>query len=360
MLAGVEGNNLHDFIELYNPTLEIIDLKGYSLWYQLKEEDEPALVHVWDESYLVPPFGHFLLGQEGQDFGIRPDLVINQPLQPARGGLILKDPAREVVDSLGWGNAPQSAIEGSPAEKMTNGISLSRRLFGGLTQTTMPPISFLMNRPDPENTGSPTIPVIDLSGEIRPDSRGARFGNPRRGIRAIQSRLQQRHRSTAGRFLSYPSPSRMNSRSPPATKRGIPHRSDPHLGTDRNWKAGKKSIRHHRQSPADLLQPGDPQLLRPGRKLADLPNFGPPLPTNIEGGSIPIEIARTLIGQEVVMEGIATMYVGGFFAGSGAKFYISDDTGGAQVYVAGAGNTLGSRLATGCASRVLPPLPRGA
>lgn len=49
VLAGVEGNNLHDFIELFNPTIEIIDLKGYALWYQLKDEDEPTLVHFWDE-----------------------------------------------------------------------------------------------------------------------------------------------------------------------------------------------------------------------------------------------------------------------------------------------------------------------
>jgi len=35
IMAGVNGNNNYDFIELYNPTWEIIDLKGYSLWYQL-------------------------------------------------------------------------------------------------------------------------------------------------------------------------------------------------------------------------------------------------------------------------------------------------------------------------------------
>jgi predicted extracellular nuclease len=71
-----------------------------------------------------------------------------------------------------------------------------------------------------------------------------------------------------------------------------------------------------------------------------IPAFGPPLPTDIAGGSIPIEIARELIGQEVVVEGIATMYVGGFYAGSGAKFYLTDGTAGIQTYVAGAGNTL--------------------
>ncbi|MBE0688134.1 MAG: hypothetical protein IH585_19225 [Anaerolineaceae bacterium] len=34
ILAGVEGNNNLDFIELYNPTQEMENLQGYSLWYQ--------------------------------------------------------------------------------------------------------------------------------------------------------------------------------------------------------------------------------------------------------------------------------------------------------------------------------------
>ena len=42
------------------------------------------------------------------------------------------------------------------------------------------------------------------------------------------------------------------------------------------------------------------------------------------------------------------MYVGGFYAGSGAKFYVEDESGGVQVYVSGAGESLvvplGSRV----------------
>ena len=71
-----------------------------------------------------------------------------------------------------------------------------------------------------------------------------------------------------------------------------------------------------------------------------LPAFNGPFFGEIGGGPIPISTARELIDKEVVVEGISTMYVGGFFAGSGAKFYLEDDTGGIQVYVSGAGATL--------------------
>jgi hypothetical protein len=169
VLAGVEGNNLYDFIELYNPTAEIIDLKGYALWHLLKDGDEEILVHVWDQTALVPPFGHYLLGQEGEDFSIEADLRINQPLLPQRGGLILKGPDRAVVDSLGWGNAPAAAIEGQPAPAMENDISLERApgaTDGNFTDTDNNAADLTLNSsPSPQNSGSATTPC---RGSIAP------------------------------------------------------------------------------------------------------------------------------------------------------------------------------------------------
>jgi DNA/RNA endonuclease YhcR with UshA esterase domain len=71
---------------------------------------------------------------------------------------------------------------------------------------------------------------------------------------------------------------------------------------------------------------------------ADLPvAFAPPVTIAVSGGAIPIGVARTLPpGQVVTIEGVATMYTGGFFAGStGTKFYMEDESGGVQVYVPG-------------------------
>ncbi len=71
-----------------------------------------------------------------------------------------------------------------------------------------------------------------------------------------------------------------------------------------------------------------------------LPSFSGPFNGEIGGGPIPIQTARDLVDQEVVVQGTSTMYVGGFYAGSGAKFYLEDESGGVQVYVPNAGNTL--------------------
>ena len=60
------------------------------------------------------------------------------------------------------------------------------------------------------------------------------------------------------------------------------------------------------------------------------------LPLAVEGGAIPIGTARTLVGKTVTVEGVATMYTDGFYAGStGTKFYLEDETGGIQAYCPG-------------------------
>ena len=68
----------------------------------------------------------------------------------------------------------------------------------------------------------------------------------------------------------------------------------------------------------------------------DARSYGPLQHIVIDSGTVPIEAARTLVGNIVTIEGTATMYTGGFFAGTtGVKFYIEDETGGVQVYVPG-------------------------
>jgi DNA/RNA endonuclease YhcR with UshA esterase domain len=64
--------------------------------------------------------------------------------------------------------------------------------------------------------------------------------------------------------------------------------------------------------------------------------YGPLSQVIMAGGSVPIAQARELIGTVVSVEGVVTMYAGGFFAGSSStKFYVEDETGGIQVFADG-------------------------
>ena len=90
MLAGIDGNNNYEFIELYNGDSEPVNLAGWSLWYQLTPDRNPEPVYRWEGESLLPGRGHYLLVHEGEDVGVAADAVFALPLF-AKGGLLLRD-----------------------------------------------------------------------------------------------------------------------------------------------------------------------------------------------------------------------------------------------------------------------------
>jgi len=64
------------------------------------------------------------------------------------------------------------------------------------------------------------------------------------------------------------------------------------------------------------------------------PTLGGPVRVSVEGGSIPIGALKDLVGKDLAIEGTATMFTGGYYAGTGnVKFYLEDETGGVMVWV---------------------------
>lgn len=338
ILAGEQGNNQADFIELYNAGTEIANLEGYSLWFQLKDGDEEVLVARWEESALVPPLGFYALALEGQEFEVLPDLYFNQPLVPSRGGLSLRS-GEEIIDQLSWGSGPTVLAEGSPAPGMTPGAALLRRSApdnGGFLDSNDNADDFeLIADPVLKNTGSlinyPAAGLLQLSIEIPPLVKpGDQFqidykisNNTGIDLQGLQFRL--------------PIPETFSLEGGDI---------EPHL--EGNQVVGTISSLENGavlQGSIDLRAEYtfSDFSLHNSYLAADnwpLPSFAGPFYGKIGGGAIPIATARELVDKEVVVQGISTMYVGGFYAGSGAKFYIEDESGGVQVYVAGAGSSL--------------------
>lgn len=166
VLAGAQGNNNFDFIELHNPgTAAPFDLKGAALWYQLADGNDETLVYQWDAHALIPPQGHYLLARSGEDFGITPDAWIDEPMVPQRGSLQIRSEAGEELDSLTWGNGSQAYTEGEAALAMENGVSLERAPggeAGNASDANQNNIDFILNQnPNPQNSGSPTTPLVE-------------------------------------------------------------------------------------------------------------------------------------------------------------------------------------------------------
>jgi hypothetical protein len=345
VLAGVEGNKNREFIELYNtsPT-KPVDIEGWTLWYQLEEGKDERILYRWQEKALVSPQGHYLLGRTGEDFGLPADAYFETSLATSRGGLLLRKPDDALGDSLSWGADPQRYGEGDRAPAMDRGVSLERKPGGddsNAVDTGDNRADFTLNaQPRPQGTGSRTTPLaeahldVSLSGpeEVEP-------GSEYQYVLEVTNHSGQEIHDLRGEV---PLPEEIH----------ILSASDGFIveGSLAAWKAEVLEPEQTLSSQLTVQAPWTYISTKVASYFVkaedwEVPSFGGPVRTTIAGGSIPVETARTLVGKEVAVEGIATMYTGGYYAGGGnTKFYLEDETGGIQVWVPGGQNKVEVQL----------------
>ena len=326
LLPGVPGNNDMEFIELYNAGAQVVDLDGWSLSYRADDKQEAEVVYAWEGRADIPAHGHYLLARLGQEIGALGDAEYDTPLFGKKGELMLQNPDGETVDALAWGKG-----SGSPAPAPKDGASLERRPGGddgNGANSGDNADDFASNAsPTPQNSGSPITPLPDerlvmhleaptsvepggelvYSVEIQNLS-GGPVGDARVLI-PIPAEFDVVSLPSGGRQAEGWIEWTVAELADGATEKGI-------IALQSPW------------TYLDTMVEGYYVEARGG----ELHAYGPPLPLAIEGGSIPIATARVLEGKTVTVEGVATMYTGGFYAGGGAKFYLEDETGGIQVY----------------------------
>ncbi len=361
VLAGVDGNNNYEFIEFYNTSATTpIDLEGWTLWYQLEEGEEERILYRWTEPTVVPPHGHYLLGRAGEEYGVSVDAAFDISLATSRGGLLLRMADDTPSDSLAWGDKPQTYGENALPASLDKGFSLERKPGGGAgnaVDSEDNASDFALNAaPNPQGVGSPIVPLpeqrleisLNVPSTVHPgDTYGYALtitNNTEQVLHGVQAELM------------------------------LPKEIEI-LSAANAFEVAGKTVTWHK----DELSPGETAsaqitvqapLTYVTTRVSnyyvqaqdwDTPAYGSPVQTLITGGSIPIETSRTLLNKEVAVEGIATMYTGGYYAGGGnTKFYLEDETGGIQVWVPGGDGAVEVKLGDRVRVQGTPTLYRGA
>ena len=340
LIPGVQGNNNYEFIELYNAGTQPLNLQDWSLWYRMAESQEEKLVYTWSVRNDVPGYGHYLLVREGQDIGVAPDAVFSTPIFERKGGLILRNTAGQAVDALGWGSAPADYFEGEPAPDPGGAGSLERKPGGaagnGVDTDNNAADFTMLAEPDPQSRASAItpLPVERLEIGIEPPASVSPGTEFEMGITVINKT------GAAARDVRIflPLPAGFDVVKLPPQVEALDEGGLKSI----TWDAGTLGIGEEAHTLVNLRSPWSYGVIPIVGHYVESPDFplrtyGTALPIAVEGGAIPIATARTLTGQIVTVEGVATMYTGGYFAGStGTKFYIDDGTGGIQVYCPGA------------------------
>lgn len=330
LLPGVPGDNNREFIELYNAGLTAVSLQNWTLWYQLSDTQDEQLVYRWNRAVDVPPYGHLLLVREDAQFDILADGRFDIPIFEGKGGLILRDGENNLVDTLGWGpDAPVSTIAGTPAIAPRDGGSIERLPGGndgnGQNSDNNEADFFVQAAPMPQNSGSITTPAVeDLlifleAPELLPPGEQFDLNVLVKNVSAVDTAVT----------INFPIPDYFE-------MIGMPEGAE--LVNGRLiWTVPAVASEETVPSTITLESPFTyiDTLFSSYFATADglVSGYGAPTLVEMGGGSVPISIARDLIGSTVTVEGVATMYTGGFFAGSSStKFYIEDETGGIQVF----------------------------
>ena len=321
----------HDFVELYNAQPDPINLNGYRLVYQLGTTQKDLPVFTFDGDFWLSGYHHALLVRDGDDVGIRADGTFEQQLNIKTGGIGLYDPAGNLVDAVAWGKAPAALTEGSPLDAMPKDAAFER-LPGGdggnFTDTDDNAADFTVTAPNPRASIGGPLPAPKHPLAVRliaPDS--AEPGQ------TFDYQLQVENRTghdLAGLSVTLPLPADLT----------VQNISDggTAAGNEIEWTVDALADGESLTRAVTVQAPWTYTTFRVDHYQvagSDLPHpaFGAAAITDITGGVVPIAVARTLPGgTRVTIEGVATMYTGGFYAGGGnTKFYIQDDTGGIQV-----------------------------
>lgn len=345
VLAGVQGNNNYEFIELYNRSNQIVDIQGWALWYRLAASREDVFVYRWTAPTLIPPYGHILLSLPGQDLGLPVDAVYETPINTNGGGLQLRQTDGTVLDMLAWGKAPENFYEGQPAPAMQNGVGLERLPGGDLgnaADSDDNSLDFvLQSNPNPQNTASQMTPLSQQRLEMTVSApANAEPGTEYEYVITVANYTGQ---GIPNPVVFFTLPSELTIVDtiysvPPAEELVLLGEGSVMPGAFTTSLAPLADG----ESQTITLRVAVPWTyftaeLRNALVQAETwstPAFAGRVSTVISGGKIPIGTARGLMDADLVVEGVATMYTGALYAGTGnVKFYLQDETGGIQIQV---------------------------
>ena len=131
------NDNYNEWIELYNPTNQSINISGWNIIDNFAEDDLEGDFDHGNGTTIIPPHGYAIISDHGttiyENFSISDkavriyvdDASIGNGLGNDQDKLILKNSTGQIIDALEWGYN-YSDVPGAPADVVDEGHSLTR------------------------------------------------------------------------------------------------------------------------------------------------------------------------------------------------------------------------------------------
>jgi hypothetical protein len=177
-ITGGPGKTTNDFIELYNPTVGNIDLKGYRLVKRTKTGTTDTLIKSWTKSAVIPAGGYYLwANSDFADISVLPNATTSATLADDNGVALRlgANDTGEIIDALAWGAAANAFLEGQvyPENPGAN-MALKRKTDNGDSNnnaadfeivSASPRSSTAVSPADSSSAGEQPAPTEENQGE---------------------------------------------------------------------------------------------------------------------------------------------------------------------------------------------------
>jgi outer membrane biosynthesis protein TonB len=272
-----------EYVEISNAGPAPLDLGGHELVYVTATGATVTRKASWPGPLFVEPGRHVLVANTLGVHAAAADATYSGGLAATGGVIVLRRIGGPVVDAVGWGQAANSFVEGSPAPAPAAGQSIERRpggSGGNLVDTNDNAADWIIVEvPLPQPLAAPPVPAPSLAPTPSPEPTAT----------------------------AEPTPTPEPTATPPPT-------STPSPGP----------------SPTPTPSPEPTPTATPEPAPSPTPSPGPsptPEPSPSSAPAIPVAAARLAVdGTRVVVEGLLTTPLGALEDGRGG--FLQDESGG--------------------------------
>ena len=152
-----------EFAEITNVGVSAIDLAGLELAYATSTGSTVTRKASWSTSLLLDPGRHLFVANALGIYAGLADATYSGGFAATGGAIVLRVIGGATIDAVGWGDATNAFVEGSPVAAPAAGASIERKP-GGLAGNTIDSNSnsidwFAQATPNPQSLAAPPVPA---------------------------------------------------------------------------------------------------------------------------------------------------------------------------------------------------------